>query len=88
MQKQITAIAMGPGRDELWVGTYFSGLHHLLNGPLGVFTDQNGLPGSRVVCLAKGNDTIWIGTDRGCRLCSWWANDENNCHSQSREYCL
>jgi ligand-binding sensor domain-containing protein len=65
IHKQITAVAMGPGRDELWVGTYFSGLHHLQNGRWEVFTERDGLPGSRIVCLKKGKNTVWIGTNKG-----------------------
>ncbi len=65
LSKQITAVAMGPNRGELWVGTYFSGLHHLQNGRWEVFKKQQGLPGSRIVCLSAGNNVVWIGTDRG-----------------------
>jgi len=66
VQRQITAVSMGPGSGELFVGTYFSGLYHRTPaGRFERFGEAEGLPGTRVVALVRDGKGVWIGTDGG-----------------------
>ena len=64
--KQITDLVVGQSESELWIGTYFSGLHHRRrNGDWEVFDKNSGMPGSRVICIERFRDSTWVGTDKG-----------------------
>lgn len=65
-QEQITCIEIGHGRGELWVGTYFSGLHHRRpDGGWEIFALPEGLPGTQITCLLRDASGLWVGTDGG-----------------------